>query len=233
MRFDIRSQIVFLLMMATCASLNNNIYIEIGMILFIAAIQIMSGPSVFMPRLLSIYFIFLVVQYLLFPVLPNIIVMLLSMLVVNVRSFFPVLMCLAFIYKTTKVSQMTAALSKMNIPKSGVITIAIAIRYIPTLGEEWRHIREAMHVRNVTANIRNPFKKITKGFECYIVPLFMSAIKTSDELSAAAITRGIENPGKFSCRNYRAMQFADYFLIFVSCASTVCCIILRYGMGGR
>lgn len=230
MRFDIRSQIVLLLMMATCASLNTNIYIETGLILIVSLLQRACGKGVFMPKLLLIYFLFLVIQYVLFPVLPETVVMLLSMLVINVRSFFPVLMSIALIYKTTKVSQMTAALSKMHIPKNAVITVAIAIRYIPSLGEEWRHIRDAMRVRQVTAHIHNPFSRLAKKFECYLVPLFLSAIKTADELSAAAVTRGIENPGEFTCRSYRQMGIADYMLIWGSVAAMAGCAILRYAI---
>lgn len=228
MRFDIRAQIVLLLMMATCASLNTNVFVETGLVLALALLQVLSGRGVFMPKLLLTYFVFLAIQYALFPLLPELAVMLLSMLVINIRSFFPVIMCLVLIYKTTKVSQMTAAITRMHIPKNATITIAIAVRYIPSMAEEWRHIRDAMRVRRVTAGVRKPFLKFAKVFECYLTPLFLSAIKTSDELSAAAVTRGIENPGTPTCRSYRAMGLADYLLMGASVAAMAACVWWRY-----
>lgn len=230
MRFDIRALIVLLLLTATCSSLNTNIYLESGIILALALLQLLSGRGVCMPKLLAAYGLFVGIQYALFPLMPEMAVMLLSMLVVNVRSFFPVVMCLVLIYKTTRVSQLTAALTKLHVPKNATITIAIAIRYIPSLIEEWRHIRDAMRVRRVTAGIANPFKKIAQTAECYLVPLFLCAIKTSDELSAAAVTRGIENPCEPTCRSYRAMGPSDAVLIGAAGAVTLVCAVMRYAL---
>ena len=154
--------------------------------------------------------------------------MLLSVLVVNIRSFFPVIICIALIYKTTRVSQIMATMAKMKVPKGVTISLAIAIRYIPTLTEEWKHIREAMWMRSVTSGFNNPLIKLGKKLECYFVPLFVSAIKPSDDLSAAAMTRGLDNPTPHTCRNYRTMNGMDYFMIFMSVGITIFCAVLRY-----
>lgn len=230
MQFDIRTKIVLLLMMATCASLNTNIYVETGLVLALALLQLLSGKGVFIAKLLLTYFAFVAIQYALFPILPETAVMLLSMLVINVRSFFPVIMCIVLICKTTKVSQLTAAITRMKMPKNVTITVAIAVRYIPSLAEEWQHIRDAMRVRRLTDGLHNPILKLVRVFECYLTPLFVSAINTSDELSAAAVTRGIENPGTPTCRNFCPMGLADYLLIGVSVMVLAACVWFRYVM---
>ena len=47
------------------------------------------------------------------------------------------------------------------------------------------HIRDAMKLRNIHG---------VQKIECLLVPIMISATTTAEELSAAAVTRGIENP---------------------------------------
>ncbi|MCR5166722.1 MAG: energy-coupling factor transporter transmembrane protein EcfT [Oscillospiraceae bacterium] len=192
-------------------------------------LQLLSGRGVFMPKLALTYVIFVLTEYVLLPVLPEAADMILSMFVVNVRNFFPVLVCIVLLYKNTRVSEMSASLTQMGISRKVTVPVAVAIRYIPTLKEEWEHIRDAMRMRSITAGITNPFKRIACKFECYLVPLFVSSLKSSDELAAAAVSRGIENPAKPSCRNYRPMGMRDYVTIVLALAVTVMCFLQRYG----
>lgn len=229
MKLDIRTKLVITLLIATCVSLNSNIYVEMFLMLFLAGLQLLSGKDVFALWLVLCYGIFVIIQYLVLPVVPDWVSMILSMFVVNVRSFFPIAMCIVLIYRTTRISQMMATLTKMKVPKGVIITIAIAIRYFPALAEEIRALHDAMSIRNVTNGIKNPFKKVAVKAECYLVPVFISAIKTADELSAAAMTRGIENPGQPSCRNYKNMSFQDYIVLVIVFVSTIGCIYVRYG----
>ncbi len=228
MRLDIRTYLILLVLSATCASLNTHVLVEIGIILALSFLQLLSGKGVFMPRLLLLYGVLLLIQYQIFPVIPEVVVLLLSLPVVNIRSFFPVIMCVVLIYKTTQVSQVVATFTKMKVSKGATIAIAIAIRYIPSLAEEWRHIKEAMWVRRATVGIHNPIVRLSKCIECYLVPLLISAIKTSDELSAAAITRGIDSPGMPTCRKYRPMGAADYIVILLSIGVTAFCVVNEY-----
>ncbi len=215
MKLDIRTKIIITLLIATCASLNTNVTVEIGMMIFIGGLQLMSGKKVFSPVLVILYAVFAITQYAIFPVVPGWVSMLLSMFVVNIRSFFPVVMCIVLIYRTTRISEVIATFTNMKVPRGIIITIAIGIRYIPALAVEMRAIWEAMSVRNVAEGIKNPFKRVAVNMECYIVPLFISSIKTADELSAAAMTRGIENPAPPTCRSYRKMSPGDFGLIAV------------------
>lgn len=229
MKLDIRTYLILTVLSATCASLNTNIRIEIGIIAVLGVMQLLSGKGAFMPKLLGVYGVMVLIRYVLFPYMPEVMVVFLSMLVVNVRSFFPVILCLVLMYKNTRVSQMTATFTKMGAPKSVTVTVAVAVRYIPTLKEEWLHIRDAMRMRRVAVGIRNPFRRLSCLLECYLTPMFVSCLKTADELSAAAVTRGIDNPVMPTCRNYRAMGAPDYLTIFCAVFVTAFCAWYRYG----
>lgn len=229
MRLDVRTYFLIIVLSATCSALNTNIWVEIGIVLALALLELVSVPGSFTPKLVLAYGVMLLIQFVLFPLLPETVVMLLSLSAVSIRSFFPTIMGIVLLYKNTRVSQMTATFSKMRVPKGFTITLAVAVRYIPTLKEEWQHIRDAMRMRNVTRGIRNPFRRIEQRAECYLVPLFVSSLKTADELSAAAITRGIDDPATPTCRNYRPMSLRDYVVILLTLGVTGFCIWENYG----
>ena len=51
MKLDIRTYLIMLVLSATCTRLNTSIGVEIGLVLALTLIQIISGKGVFMPRL--------------------------------------------------------------------------------------------------------------------------------------------------------------------------------------
>lgn len=228
MKLDVRTYILLTLLSATWATMNSDIFVELCIMAGLVLLQLFSRKGSFMPKLLMVYLIFCAIQFLLFPHVPDFVEMILSMLVVNVRSFFPVIMSIALLYKNTRVSEMTASFTQMGVSRKVTVPIAVAVRYIPALKEEWLHIRDAMRMRNVTRGINNPFLRVTKRMECYLVPLFVASLQSADELSAAAITRGIENPIKPTCRNYRPMGWKDYVVISVALLITAYCFIAAY-----
>ena len=66
------------------------------------------------------------------------------------------------------------------------------MRFFPTLAEEYRSIRDAMKMRGVQFG----GGKATKMVTYRLIPLLFSSISIGDELSAAAITRGLGAPVK-------------------------------------
>lgn len=64
--------------------------------------------------------------------------------------------------------------------------------FFPTISEEYRAIRDAMKMRGIRMGGKNPFLMV----EYRLVPLMVSVVKIGDELSAAALTRGLGAPVK-------------------------------------
>lgn len=232
MILDVRTYLALILFTAICGSLNTNLWLELAIFAAILLLELCSGKEAHTPRLAVLYVGLVLIQYILFPILPNLVSVVFSLLVVNMRVYIPVLMCIVMLYKKTRVSQMTATFAKMGAPKSFTVPLAVAVRYIPTLLTEWTHISDAMKVRNVADGIRDPVKIAAVRAECFLVPFFTVTLKTADELSAAAVTRGIENPQIPTCRNYRPMRAADYIVLTAALAVTGFCAYLRYGGPG-
>lgn len=126
-------------------------------------------------------------QWYVLPVSPKIVATSFSIFCNYARRMFPCLMVGSLMVKTISLREFIVGLRKLHIPQKLIIPISVTIRYFPAIKEETGHIRDAMRLRNI--------KGMQKA-EALIVPLMMSATETAEELSAAAVTRGIENPAK-------------------------------------
>jgi energy-coupling factor transporter transmembrane protein EcfT len=65
-------------------------------------------------------------------------------------------------------------------------------RFFPTVAEEWSAIGDAMRMRGV----RFGGGKAGAILEYRIVPMMICSVKIGEELSQAALTRGLGGPGK-------------------------------------
>ena len=111
---------------------------------------------------------------------------------------------------STKVDEFMVALNKLHLSKKIVIPLTVLLRYIPMIGEDWRYIHDAMCMRDVSPSFKSFFTKPMMTIECIYVPLLLSASKVADELSAAAIVRGIENPAPRTCLTTITITAVDY-----------------------
>lgn len=132
-------------------------------------------------------------------------------------------MLAGIVVATTKVSEFLSAMNLMHAPKKLIIPLAVMLRYIPTIREDWRYIKDAMKMRDVSPSLKGIITSPGMTVECIYVPLMMAASKTADELSAAAITRGIENPRPRTCLVQIKFGIAD---------GTVTLIFLIYLLAG-
>jgi energy-coupling factor transport system permease protein len=116
-----------------------------------------------------------------------------------VHKVYPCGFLSGVIISTTKVGEFLSAMSRMRAPKTLVIPLAVMLRYLPTVQEDWRFIKDAMRLRDVYPSVWGLLTRPGMTVECLYVPLMMSASKTADELSIASVTRGIENPRPRTC----------------------------------
>ena len=121
---------------------------------------------------------------------------LLSFLLLAVTSimtrFAPGIMTGAYLISSTAVSEFISAMERMHVTDKIVIPLSVIFRFFPTIGEEYQAIRDAMKMRGIRFGGKNPFLMV----EYRLVPLMVSVVKIGDELSAAALTRGLGAPTK-------------------------------------
>ena len=114
------------------------------------------------------------------------------------------------VISTTKVGEFLSAMARMHVSKKLSIPIAVMLRYLPTIREDWRFIKDAMRLRDVSPTLLGFLKAPAMTVNCIYVPLLTAASRAADELSIAAVTRGIENPKPRTCLVEIQMHAADW-----------------------
>ena len=97
-----------------------------------------------------------------------------------------------YLIASTSVSEFIGAMERMHLTEKIVIPLSVIFRFFPTVSEEYQAIRDAMKMRGIRFGGKNPFLMV----EYRLVPLIVSVVKIGDELSAAALTRGLGAPGR-------------------------------------
>ncbi len=108
-----------------------------------------------------------------------------------IHVYLPFLMMVYLLISTTKISELVVALESLRMPKCVIIPITVLFRFFPTVREEWMAINKAMKLRGIGLSVRNALTKPLTMLEYIFVPLLFSLVKIGEELSAAALTRGL------------------------------------------
>lgn len=190
---------------------------RMGVMLAYLVLFLLERKGKMLAGLLLAYLAVLAIQDWLLPVLPGS----LATAFATVTYFILVFPCIAggaYIIATTSVSQFMAALERMGVSRNFSITLAVTLRFLPALRQDFRHIRDAMVLRRI--------RGLEQKLECVYVPMLMGAAQTAEELSESATARGIEHPGKMS--SWRPIGFhiqdVTVVLLFLAlCVGGICC----------
>lgn len=126
-----------------------------------------------------------------------------------------------------------AAMNRIHMPKAMVIPMTVMLRYFPMVHEDWGHIRDAMRMRDVAQPSVSLLTHQARTVECIYVPMMMSALKVADELSAAAVTRGLEKirSPEPACRKSTLVLRMPYAFLFTLFMSVSVWLKLKGGAG--
>ncbi len=122
-------------------------------------------------------------------------------------------MLAGLVISTTKVGEFLSAMARLHVPQKLTIPIAVMLRYLPTIREDWHFIKDAMRLRDVSPTFAGFLKAPAMTVNCIYVPLLTAASKAADELSIASLTRGIENPSPRTCLVKIQMQMTDWLIM--------------------
>ncbi|ADU21399.1 energy-coupling factor transporter transmembrane component T family protein [Ruminococcus albus] len=91
--------------------------------------------------------------------------------------------------------KLIATLSRIRVPRIVTLSISIMFRFLPTIGTEYRLIRDSQKFRGIGTNILTVVIHPYRTLEYILVPLLIRTSKVADELSAAAMVRGMSLNG--------------------------------------
>lgn len=211
--FDPRTKVILLILCVFTATTAPSLPYECVLVLFVAVFGCVSGKIRY--SLLGALFFTLFYAFTLYYLQAGA-GMGQTMFAAWMGLFYKVYPCgllAGIILSTTKVNEFLSAMNKAHVSNKVVIPLAVMLRYIPTIREDWRFIKDAMRLRDVTPSLKGLLTNPGITMECVYVPLLMAASKAADELAIASVTRGIENPNPRTCLVQIHFGFQDRLAI--------------------
>lgn len=212
-KFDPRTKLLLLIELDVLLFLGRSLFYETAILLFCAAVTVIGGKPKSALKYLAVFGIMVAVQQIADLRTEQFFFFLLHFLCVVVRKILPCLMLGKWLVDTTPVSAYTAAMWKMNLPRSMIITSSVIFRCFPTIREEWDAIRTAMKLRGIGITPKAVLCAPLKTMEYVFVPMFVSVLNISDELAAAACCRGLDDPCRHTCMDPVQFRIQDYIAV--------------------
>ena len=176
------------------------------LLLFFLSGRVRSGV-----RLSVIYFGLLAVDLFVVPLAgEGILLNLLSLVSVGIRMMLPCIITGAYAFSTTTVGELTSALRRMHVPESVIIPCAVVVRFFPTVQEDYHQIRNAMALRGIAEGKGVLLLHPMQSLEYILMPLLMNGNNVAQDLSVAALTKGIGLPGAHTCMTELHLTVWDF-----------------------
>ena len=149
-----------------------------------------------------------------------------------IKYFSVIPVALLFII-TTNPSEFASSLNRIGVPYKFSYAVSIALRYIPTVQEDFITISKAQQAKGI--DISKNVKLITriKNISYTLMPLIFSSIEKIDIISNAMILRGFGKRKNRTWYQARKMKMPDIIAIFVTAIFVIISIVLIKINGGR
>lgn len=224
MQFDPRTKIILLIICVISATIAPSLLYESLLVFVVAVFGCASGKVLRSLLCVVFYGAFYMLMLFIMSLEKGVLYTVFTSWLGLFYTVYPCVFLAGIILSTTKVSEFLTAMNKAHIPNKVVIPLAVMLRYIPTVREDWGYIKDAMRLRDVTPSFLGFLKKPAMTVECLYVPLLMTASNTADELSAAALTRGIENPRPRTCLLQIHLRRRDWAVMVLA----ACVLVLGF-----
>ena len=145
-------------------------------------------------------------------------VVLLPFIMIMIRVY-PIMLLLELFVKRIPVNELMYSLERMHMPKSVLIPIMVIYRYVPTILKELKMIRAGIKMRGLGCRMKHP-ASIINAANYYMTALISRSEKLSDELSAAAICKGLSVKRDRSCITKVKIQVPDIIVLCIGIVFT-------------
>ena len=146
-----------------------------------------------------------------------------------VQKLVPTMVLGGVLILTTRVSEFMFAMAWFRLPGKLAIAFAVMLRYFPGVKQDFSAIKDAMRMRGLFLSLAGFLRSPLMTLECLYVPVMLSASRLADELSAASVARGIENPAKRTCFSINGFGLFDALCILLFCGLTVLVFVIGGG----
>lgn len=113
-----------------------------------------------------------------------------------ILKFGPFCAMTVFLYNTMNTALFLRALARMQVPSFILVPLGVTFRFMPSFIREFSHIRDALAFRRMILGPKTILTRPFKVMESVLIPLLMRTLFIGEELSRAALARGIDAPGR-------------------------------------
>ena len=221
LRLDPRTKVFLILLCVFCAMFAPNLYFQLALVGVIGVLAVLSGKWRYAMRGFVVYALICVFTVWSIGVMSGTWRTMFVAFLGLVHKVYACGMLAGLVIGTTKVGEFLSAMARLHVPKKLTIPLAVMLRYLPTIHEDWRYIKDAMCLRDVSPSFWGFLRSPAMTVNCIYVPLLTAASKAADALSVASVMRGIENPNPRTCLVKIRMRAADF-------ATMVLCLRSRW-----
>lgn len=134
---------------------------------------------------------------------------------------------------TTNPSEFAASLNRIGVKYSIAYSVALALRYIPDIQQEYHDISQAQQARGIEMSKKENLVKRLKSASAILIPLILSSMDRIEIVSNAMELRGFGKGKKRSWYMARAFKAADVAAIVFCAALFVLALWLNIHNGSR
>ena len=210
LHLDPRTKLFLILLCVLSAMFAPNLYFQLALVLLIGLLAALCGKWRYALRGIAAYALICAFTFCCMGTMTGVWRTMFTAFLGLVHKVYACGMLAGLVIGTTRVGEFLSAMSRLHVPKKLTIPIAVMLRYLPAVSEDWRFIRDAMRLRDVSPTLWGFLKAPAMTVNCIYVPLLTAASRAADELSIASVTRGIESPKERTCLVKIQMRPADF-----------------------
>lgn len=191
-RLDPRVSVLILILLNATAFAPTLLAAEFLMVALAALVVVWCGRPGSAARWCVAYALITAAGYL-FLIFPNAITASFATMLVMVRRVFIVGMFASNMIATTRAGELACALQRVRLPRHAIVALCVALRFFPTMAGEFRAVHEAMRVRGMALTPVYVLRHPVRVMENMLVPVMSRLSIVADELSNAALVRGMDS----------------------------------------
>ena len=134
---------------------------------------------------------------------------------------------------TTNPSEFAASMNRVGISYNICYSVALALRYIPDVQDEYRKIKHAQEARGIEMSSKASLIDRIKKSSTILFPLIFSSMDRIDVVSNAMELRGFGKHKKRTWYSARPLKKNDYIVLIVIVIFTVTALVITFQNGSR
>ena len=150
-----------------------------------------------------------------------------------ILKYFTIIPAVFIFVVTTNPSEFAASLNRIGISYNIGYAVAIALRYIPDVQDDFHKIKNAQEARGIEMSGKAKLTQRIKSVAAIIFPLIFTSVERIDTVSNAMELRGF---GKYKKRTWymgRKLQRNDYLTLIAVLLFAAAALVITYQDGSR